>query len=217
MAISLAKEDMLRFSLSRDHESPRFQRIMWLHRWVPLTKSPQPPILGGHRPCRRGDIKVSICHVTSRDHVIRESSDIMDEFPHHKSPLCQIWWPSVLQKMRYFVFNLSGDLLWPRGQRVPVIVSIHPVKFGGHRHCAREKILLFVCHVTTHDFVIRESYDMGEFSSSFMTTLQRLVIIDLLEDEILSFQFVTWFHVITWSEGHVTSWMSSPHHKSLPC
>ena len=81
MAISLAKEDMLRFSLSRDHESPRFQRIMWLHRWVPLTKSPQPPILGGHRPCRRGDIKVSICHVTSRDHVIRESSDIMDEFP----------------------------------------------------------------------------------------------------------------------------------------
>ena len=138
-------------------------------------------------------------------------------FPHHKSPLCQIWWQSVLQKMRYFVFNLSGDLLWPRGQRVPVIVSIHPVKFGGHRHCAREKILLFVCHVTTHDFVIRESYDMGEFSSSFMTTLQRLVIIDLLEDEILSFQFVTWFHVITWSEGHVTSWMSSPHHKSLPC
>ena len=39
-------------------------------------------------------------------------------FPHHKWPLCQVWWPLELQKRRYFVFNLSGDLMWPCGQRV---------------------------------------------------------------------------------------------------
>ena len=40
------------------------------------------------------------------------------------------------------------------------------------------------------------------------------MIIDLLEEEIPSFQFVTWLHVTTWSEDHVTSWVSYPHHKS---
>ena len=146
-------------------------------------------------------------------------------FPHHKLPLCQIWWSSALRKRRYFIFNLSRDLMWPRGHRVLwhygsvlLIISLHPAKFGGHKRCAGEEILLFVCHVTSRDFVVREACDtIGEFPSSLMTTLQSLVIIDLLEEEILTFQFVTWLHVTTWSEGHVTSWVSYPHYKSLPC
>ena len=78
--------------------------------------------------------------------------------------------------------------------------------------------MLFVCHVTSRDFVVRETCDtIGEFPSSLMTTLQSLVIIDLLEEEILTFQFVTLLHVTTWSEGHVTSWVSYPHYKSLLC
>ena len=38
-------------------------------------------IFGGHWPYKRGDIKFLICHVTSRDHVIRGPSEIMGEFP----------------------------------------------------------------------------------------------------------------------------------------
>ena len=45
---------------------------------------------------------------------------------------------------------------------------------------------------------------MGEFPSTLVTKLQGLVIIDLLEEEILSFQFATWLHVGMWSESHVT-------------
>ena len=146
-------------------------------------------------------------------------------FPHHKLPLSQIWWPSALRKRRYFIFNLSRDLMWPRGHRVLwhygsvlLIISLHPAKFGGHKRCAGEEVLLFVCHVTSRDFVVREACDtIGEFPSSLMTTLESLVIIDLLEEEILTFQFVTLLHVTTWSEGHVTSWVSYPHYKSLPC
>ena len=59
------------------------KRIMWFHRWVPLTISSQPAMFGGHRACGRGDIKFSICHVTSRDHVIRGS--LWVSFPHHES------------------------------------------------------------------------------------------------------------------------------------
>ena len=89
-------------------------------------------------------------------------------FPHHKLPFCQVWWPSTLRKRRYFVFNLSRDLMWPRGHRimwhcewVPLIISLHPDKFGGHRYCARKEILFFVCHMTSRDFVVRESCDYG--------------------------------------------------------
>ena len=146
-------------------------------------------------------------------------------FPHHKLPLCQVWCPSALSKKWYFIFNLSSDIMWPLGYRamwhygwVPLIISLHLAKFGGYKRCASEEILFFICNVTSRDFVVRESCDtMGKFSSSLVTTLQSLVIIDLLEEEILSFQFVTWLLMTTWSEDHVTSWVSYPHHKSPPC
>ena len=82
-------------------------------------------------------------------------------FPHHKLPLCQIWWPPDLQKRRYFVFNLSRDLIWPRDHRVmchygwvSLIISLHPAKFGGNRLCAREEIFFFVCHMTSRQRVM---------------------------------------------------------------
>ena len=53
----------------RDLTRLRSQRVMWLHGWLPDTISHK---LGGHKPCRKGDIKFSIWHVTSCDHVIRE-------------------------------------------------------------------------------------------------------------------------------------------------
>ena len=71
-------------------------------------------------------------------------------------------------------------------------LSLHSAKFGSHKHCAREEISFLVCHVTSREFVARDSCDiMGEFPLSLVTTLQNLVIIELLEEEILRFQFVT--------------------------
>ena len=37
-------------------------------------------MFGDHKPFGRGDIKLSICHVTSCDHVGRGSCGIMGEF-----------------------------------------------------------------------------------------------------------------------------------------
>ena len=53
--------------------------------------------------------------------------------------------------------------------------------------------------MTAPDFVVRESCNMmREFPLSLASTLQSLVIIDLLEEEISSFQFVN----VT-SRGHM--------------
>ena len=63
----------------------------WLHNqgvighfeWVSLVISDYPANVGDHRPFGRGDIKLSVCHVTSRDHIVRKSCDIMGEFISH--------------------------------------------------------------------------------------------------------------------------------------
>ena len=203
------------FSLSRSHTLLRCQRIPWLHRWVPFTISSQPAMFGGHGSFGMEDIKFKVCHKTWNDHLIRGS--LLVSFPHNKSSVCQVWWPLTLHKRRSLllichVTSYDFVVIW-----VPLIVSFHTANIGGHRLCAREEISFFVCHVTAHDFVVRDSYNiMGEFLSSLVTVLKILVIINLLEEDILSFQSLTWLHVGTWSEGRVTSWMSSPHHKSLP-
>ena len=36
----------------------------------------------------------------------------------------------------------------------------HPVNFGGHRHSDSREIMLFVCHVTLQDHLIRVLYDL---------------------------------------------------------
>ena len=58
--------------------------------------------------------------------------------------------------------------------------------------CVREDLSFLVCQVASSDYLVRESRDiMDEFSLSSVTMLQNLVIIDLLEEKILRFQFVT--------------------------
>ena len=84
---------------------------------------------------------------------------------HHKSPLCQVWWLQDLQKRRYFLFVTWRHInTWSKGL-VTLCVSSLYYKFGGHR-CCRRDILLLVCHVTSRDFVVRESSGiLGEFLS----------------------------------------------------
>ena len=56
---------------------------------------------------------------------------------------------------------------WSESHCVPLIISNHPVKFGGNKRRARVDILFLVCHVTSRVYVVRESRDIvGEFPSS---------------------------------------------------
>ena len=68
--------------------------------------------------------------ILSEDRLILQVS-----FSYDKSPPCQVWWPWVFQKMRYFVFILSRNLMWAGGQRVVwhygwvvFFISYHPAK-----------------------------------------------------------------------------------------
>ena len=133
------------FSLLCDLKWPGGQRDMWLYGCVHLTISHQLAKSHDHRPCKRWYFASIICHVTthhhvtSYNHVVKGSCEIIGEFSSLQVTILQVWWSQTLCKRRYFVFSL-----------------------------------------------------------------QSLVITELLEEEILSFQFVTLPHVTTWSEGHVT-------------
>ena len=103
-------------------------------------------MVGGQKPCGRGDIKLWISHVITwlEGHLTLQVS-----FSYHKSPPCQVWLPWVLQKRRYFVFILSRNLMWPRGQWVMwhygwilIIISHHPAKLMA-TDVVQEKIFRF--------------------------------------------------------------------------
>ena len=90
--------------------------------------------------------------------------------------------------------------------------------FGGRRRCAGEDVLFLVYPIFSRDYLVQELRDIiGEFPSWLVTTLQSLLIIHFLEEEILRFQFVTWIDVITWSECHLKSWVSLCYYKPLHC
>ena len=76
----------------------------------------------------------------------------------------------------------------------------------------RSNILI---EITTNEIINKKRFLLFVFKISYskkkLSTLLSLETIDLLKEEILSFQFVTWLHVTTWSEGHVTSWVSFHH------
>ena len=38
------------------------------------------------------------------------------------------------------------------------MVSLHPTKFGGHRHCDSGDIIVLVCHLILQDHMIKVSY-----------------------------------------------------------
>ena len=168
-------------------------------------------MLGGQKPCGRGDIKLWISHVITwlEGHLTLQVS-----FSYHKSPPCQVWLPWVLQKRRYFVFILSRNLMWPHDQRVTwhywwnlfiishhpaklvatdvvqekifrfyfvtwphvtkwphyrwfyLVISDFPAKFRDHTSFRKGDVKLSICHVTSHDHVIKRSCDiMGDFCS----------------------------------------------------
>ena len=145
--------------------------------------------------------KFSICQANSRGHVIREPSDIMGKFSSSWVTTFKRLVAISLAEEEIFYFwfvtcphvTTRSEVMWHWW--VSLNISLH-----GHKRCSREEISPFVFHVTSRDVVVRESCDiMSEFPSSLVTTLQNLVIIGLLEEKILYFQFVTWLHVTTWS------------------
>ena len=61
---------------------------------------------------------------------------------------------------------------------VPNKVNYHPAKFGGHRHSGSRDIIVFVCHVTLQDDVIKALNDfMVRSPSRYVTILPNLVAI----------------------------------------
>ena len=73
-------------------------------------------------------------------------------------------YPAKFRDHRLFwkrkLFNLSRDLIWARGQRlmwyhglVLLIISHHPIKFGGNRLCEIRDIKLLNCHVISSGYV----------------------------------------------------------------
>ena len=57
-------------------------------------------------------------------------------------------------------------------------MSYYSVKFGGHRHSDSREVMIFVCHVTLLDHVIRALYDLLVGSSSrYVTILLSFMVI----------------------------------------
>ena len=74
-------------------------------------------------------------------------------------------YPAKFRDHRLFwkrrLFNLSRDLIWARGLMlyhglVLLIISHHPIKFGGNRLCGIRDIKLLNCHVISSGYVVRE-------------------------------------------------------------
>ena len=77
---TLFKRKYFVFILSRDLTWLSGQRVTWHYRWFYFVISDFPAKFRDHRPFREGDVKLSICHVTSQDHEVKGSCDIMGEF-----------------------------------------------------------------------------------------------------------------------------------------
>ena len=57
--------------------------------------------------------------------------------------------------------------------------------FGGHSNCGNGDKTYLICHATMEDYMIKESCDFMEGSSSlYVTTLPNMVTIDIVVVEI---------------------------------
>ena len=128
---------------------------------------------GGHRHCGSRDTMILGCHVISKDHVIKGSLTWWARAHQGKLLSCQVLWPQALWKWRYNDSSLPCDLTKPQNQRVmwlygekPIQENYNFVKFGGHRHCASEDIMILVCHMILQDHVIKGSCDFIDRSPS---------------------------------------------------
>ena len=95
---------------------------------------------------------------------------------HYKSLSYQVWWSQALHKKIYFIFSLSRDLTWIRGQRftwqcrwVYLIISDYPAKFADYRPFIRGDIKLSVCHVTSRDYLVRGSCNIIRWVSAIIS------------------------------------------------
>ena len=103
------------------------------------------------------------------------------EARHGESPSCHVWWPLVLCKWRYKIFNTSRDLT---KQREIFMVYHHFAKFGGHSYCSSKDMFL-VCHVIKQDLIIKGSCDYNDrIPSRLVTILPSLVVIGTLVGDI---------------------------------
>ena len=134
------------FNLSYDLTCPRDKRIMLLYAWFSFIKSHHPAKFGSQRPCRRGAILFFICQVTSCDHIIGGSCDIIGEFSSLLVTILPILVVAGIKK-QIFLFSLSRDLTWLHGHRViwhyrwiSLIINDRPAKFVDHRLCGRRDI-----------------------------------------------------------------------------
>ena len=65
------------------------------------------------------------------------------------------------------------------------MVSQHPARLGGHRHCGSGDIMVSVCHVILQEHLIKGSCDsMGRSLSRKVTILPSLVAISTAVVEI---------------------------------
>ena len=137
----------------------------------------------------------------SCDHMIRGKLWMMST--HFKSPPWQVWWLQASCKRRYFVFSLSRDLMWLRGERdtwhyggVSLVISEYHANFDGHRPFGRGEIKLSICHVTSQNCGARRSCDiMGELTLSQVAPLLSLVVTGLWNRRYKAFNLP---HDLTW-------------------
>lgn len=110
--MNLAYKVILRFKFFTWRQRLSSQRVMWLDECFFVTISHHLANFDVHRLCGRENIMFSIWHVTTCDHIIRESCNFILSLV---SPLVNIlqYWVSYVF-WRNVVFILSRDLTWPR-------------------------------------------------------------------------------------------------------
>ena len=89
----------------------RSQGVMWVHGYLPGTISHHPAKFGGYMSCRRGDIMFLIWHMTSCDHVIKESHNLILGFVSpHINTLQRLLTIHLLEKEIFCFYFVT----WPR-------------------------------------------------------------------------------------------------------
>ena len=151
-----------------------------------------------------------VCHVTSRDHVIKGSYEFIGGLLYWVTTSQSVVIISLVE-VKTQRFNLSPDATWPDDRRfmwkkkynIFHLLHDHPVRFGSYVSLGSRNISFFICHLFTCIHVIKGSYDILCSSTlSKPIILSYLLAASLLEVEIHCFLFVLWLHVTASSKDH---------------
>ena len=116
--------------------------------------------------CDVGNLITLICHITSHEHMSKESRDVMDGSP------------------SWYVTNLSSAVVIDMVV-VGICFNYHCDKLGDQRHCNKGVSLILISYVNSHDHMFKESCNIMVGSPSWqLTTLSSLVAIDMVVVEI---------------------------------